>query len=433
MDLLRLILARQPLDRLIDLPVLLGKPEFLRARRFIVNVRGKREDYILQCTMEGELCRLSFMYAKCRDLRNRAVFLRSVEWYNFFSETLDRDLDIWYAIGCGIPEIQARALALIRHSRNPASWLGEFGDPYIIEWTPKLKREVEKIILENGSLSEEIIYFFGYVGLRLPSMSEHTEAIFEDGKKDARNMKILLSDCTGEECIKRLEVGQVSSLLTFSSVATLSLVKAAKVLEIYDVSPAKFMEVAKTLPWTNIMDVTRSVVLRAREYLEDKRFVEIFSGTIIMDAYMVLSGYPPRKGNLAPLATLCGFLNGGLDDNNAGGRDSESVQGRVLYESQSYSAGMVAGRTAFLKGHVNDFRPNMRQFLATRGSYSDQVTKTSLTEGITMKDNWYSLGSRKLARVLAKHYNVELDFSIESPSWVDEMEEEILENLTSTP
>ena len=111
MDLLRLVLAKQPLDRLLNLPVLADSKTFVRAFQQPFDREGWTNDFIGHATTRGELCRESMCLVSCGNLRNRAVFLRDAKWYKFFRNGGEEDLDFWYAIESGIPEIQSQAIA----------------------------------------------------------------------------------------------------------------------------------------------------------------------------------------------------------------------------------------------------------------------------------------------------------------------------------
>ena len=148
MDLLRQVLARLPLDTLIEHDDDLEKIFRIRARvvnrfseaRLEVYRRAldNRFDsdftqiYSALCTYQGELSKIGCKFVYRTLLLKRAAFLREVWWCRHYSDGASGDhLDVEEALRSDIPEIQARALAI---SNYPL----EIEFPESINWTKGL-------------------------------------------------------------------------------------------------------------------------------------------------------------------------------------------------------------------------------------------------------------------------------------------------------
>lgn len=157
MDLLRLVLSHQPLEILRSkLPRLLKSGNFILVRTRIINVSSPLRrrcatvgEYVRLCTSQGELCRLSILYADKRNLTARCIFLRDVENYLYFSVATENSLDLWLAIGSGIPEIQAMAMAQY-WSIGATEKLCSLQLPWAVPWTPALRKRVLHWLENNG-------------------------------------------------------------------------------------------------------------------------------------------------------------------------------------------------------------------------------------------------------------------------------------------
>lgn len=365
MDLFRLVLCHQPLDRLLDFPVLLRCERFLRVRRSTVNTRGMVPDYIQQCTMEGELCRFSFAHAKCIDLRNRAVFLREVKWYYLFCNKSEEDHDVWYALESGIPEIQARALAYLG-TEHADYFLSKFNDLSSVEWTPQLKKEIESILLESGKKGkydypERISYLSGYMGIRSnrPASSLNSGKVYDSGLSSGQADAFILKenfDSNPDWLVRRVLDVICDGVHTPGSLATKwSLLHAKGILEIYNTSPKEYLKYMETIEW-GTMKVTRSLVLRARVYAENEEFRKIFGETDAMKVYQVLAGYNIEASLPASaIKLLCGVILRSPRDRSFDG-NYPSVQQVVAYQTRPISAGDVSGRLSFLLGRVEEFK-----------------------------------------------------------------------------
>lgn len=180
MDLLRLVLARQPADKLWRMPNLM-KPRFLETRAEIWGYQNTG-DLILDSTRRGEVSTLSFTYVRLQFLKDRAVFLRHAGIFNVLCDVNAFEGDFWNELASGIPEIQARAiipyfflssrdmsnedrrwlgLGRISHDREPPSGrIEECNDPVSIPWTASLFKAIEPLLYSNGNLSDYVKGFF---------------------------------------------------------------------------------------------------------------------------------------------------------------------------------------------------------------------------------------------------------------------------------
>lgn len=157
MDLLRLILARQPIARLLSLPTLLRSPAFGRIRDGIYNLRGKGGQEV-KSILSGDLCYETANTIPGRLSTCRAIFLRNQDAFLHYAREDDRGLDFWYALGSGIPEIQAYALAwmsmkLKQDAREDYRMVGDittilFGieDPSTIPWNTTLYSQFKNLV-----------------------------------------------------------------------------------------------------------------------------------------------------------------------------------------------------------------------------------------------------------------------------------------------
>lgn len=356
MDLLRLVLAKQPLDRLFDFPVLLRSGHFLRTRRLTVNVRKEKPDYIKQCTMEGELCRFSFAYTTCQNLRNRAVFLRNAEAYRFFYNKTEEDQDIWYAVESGIPEIQAQALASISGG-NADYFLSKFNDLSAIPWTKQLKKIVEELLGEvRGEYDylDKMSYFLGYTGIKAPRGAKVDPKSFEFGEIDAFLLKPSIYEDT-ENYMRHL-LGVVSNGVhtPYSLAVKLSIMRAKSIMEVYAESPGEYLRHVSEMEWDNI-HITRSLILRVMQYMKDPEFQKAFKETKLMEAYLILSGYDiPASPQTLGLKRLCGIKV--IAESMMPDQLYPTVQQMVKYRFGQVSTRTPVGRLAYLLGKVDEFK-----------------------------------------------------------------------------
>lgn len=154
MDLLRLVLARQPVDSLIRFPFLLRSRKFLLTR---ITVLGNREvnteNYLDSTIADGELTSLSVVKVGRIPAQARAIFLRNPGSYRHFVETDPIEIDLWLALGSGIPEIQATALSRFRGQfPDEYQWevIAGYADLLDIPWTEQLRAATGTLL---GSLT----------------------------------------------------------------------------------------------------------------------------------------------------------------------------------------------------------------------------------------------------------------------------------------
>lgn len=115
MDLLRLVLARQPVSKLIALGRLIQSPRFqaswINAHDFSLREVAKGSGIPQSSTTFGELSPQSTLYIPVKYLIYRSIFLRQWRAFHHLSNVESGGDSFWYAIESGVPEIQAFALA----------------------------------------------------------------------------------------------------------------------------------------------------------------------------------------------------------------------------------------------------------------------------------------------------------------------------------
>lgn len=159
MDLLRLVLAKQPLAKLVNLKRLIGSDAFLNVRMETVNCTkiplpavNRKDWYLKYCTLEGELWQKSFLNVELNLLRLRAIFLRYSGGFKQFRDYSSYDTLTWAYLESDVLEIQARALvqAFLAARRGDRITVGAFMVPYKsltrINWTSQLRNVISQII-----------------------------------------------------------------------------------------------------------------------------------------------------------------------------------------------------------------------------------------------------------------------------------------------
>ena len=465
MDLLRLVLARQSLDRLLDFPVLLGREPFLQTRRLYINTGSWNPDYLLQCTLDGELCRLSALRATCGNLRNRAVFLRDAKWYKFFRNAREDNFDFWYAIESGIPEIQAQALAISSfRDAQLISALCTFNDLHAIPWTPQLKEEIRALVLKIDAarvrLSSpeawkfgNLLYLYGYLDIPLPPGLQDlvNERIYYTGLMD-----LLLEDKftverneTVDYIQKHTRAGyfpaylpQVQSLAMLSApremldpgsflvqIVKAAIMTASGILELHKLYPEVFQYCINLyLDWAG-MTLRRAVVVRVRNYLDDPEFTAIFDGTPIIAPYRIVAGYyVPGRTDLQVLRLNVANLQEHPKEASLQAK-YRSVQQLVLYRPWSMSTRYPAGRTAFLRGQA---KTSSTEWTNTTPEDRSYVLMTTCYRDRESSDQWSLAYNTDLFEVLVKHHNFRPASSMEefSRRW-DLAVDHVLQRLMS--
>lgn len=162
MDLLRLVLCHQTLDKLNTLPTLFQSQRFLRLRGLVRKGVQFEGDYLLYvgiCTRYRELSRMAPLYLDGLTLIDEAMFQQNVEMFNYFANLHPRLVNVWEALKTGVPEIQAKALSLLHDDPNS---IDQPRDPFEgnvlfnsqmseseIPWTDTLYKEVRDYILKT--------------------------------------------------------------------------------------------------------------------------------------------------------------------------------------------------------------------------------------------------------------------------------------------
>lgn len=178
MDLLRLVLCRQPLKKLAEMSKLLNSDAFLRTRSQIWESLEENiadaEIYTQSCVRSGELSFSATKYASPKELEQRALFLRDADTYVDVIGAVETP-DIPAALISAVPRIQAAALAtVVLNSKRMPDWIPEL-DPLgeeplhsllRIDWTPRLRRAFEEIILpimKKARMCDNVV--LGFLGL----------------------------------------------------------------------------------------------------------------------------------------------------------------------------------------------------------------------------------------------------------------------------
>ena len=190
MDLLRVVLAQQPLTKLITLPRLLASPSFVAARKLVLHQSVNRaEDYVLTCVRGGELFQGAEQIVRLRNylLRERAIFLRNWEIYrHFWSVDADSETGFWYAIASDIPQIQALAIQLLLVAANTGSRdvymvimeVEQFQDLLEVKWTEELRQALVPLInlvANQNQPSFRALFLLGFLNFPFPQRGIHSE------------------------------------------------------------------------------------------------------------------------------------------------------------------------------------------------------------------------------------------------------------------
>lgn len=185
MDLLSLVLAKQPLQKLLLLPRLLRQKKFLFIRSSSVNrepfLSTDVNLYIKICTMEGELSTESIKLASAEQVCYRAVFLHNAAVYRLYYGSANIQ-DVWTGLATGVPEIQAISLTnfIMRartFEREDFDFVFDIGADASerqltrINWTPGLRRVIEKFVVpaaKTAKLTDNALFGYLNMGTLLP-------------------------------------------------------------------------------------------------------------------------------------------------------------------------------------------------------------------------------------------------------------------------
>lgn len=166
MDLLRLVMARQPLDKLDTLRRLVSNWKFIYLRLITVNRKTESDfaelvqyardvklwfQYFMYCCYQGELSSSARKMVPAKLLLERALFLR--QWgafFYFFKYSAYNSRVLWKALKSDNPEIQALVLAGSWDPNGPDSPASGMGHPQSvreINWTPQLFDLLRELLL----------------------------------------------------------------------------------------------------------------------------------------------------------------------------------------------------------------------------------------------------------------------------------------------
>lgn len=203
MDLLRLVLSRQPIEVLRSrFERLLRSSEFILIRSGVIN--GTRRgfswsEYLEFCTKQGELCHISVIWETKEALTSRCVFLRDVENYLYFATTSNNYIDVCYGLSSGIRKIQAMAMA--HYGTGHCVAIGSLRVPWTIPWTPALRERVKTYMKKNNELGGRSSLLLGYLD------DEWKSKTFEQVKgflySRTKNRSIVTRDPVAEDYLEK--------------------------------------------------------------------------------------------------------------------------------------------------------------------------------------------------------------------------------------
>ena len=166
MDLLRLVLSRQKIDKLRLLPRLLRSREFLRQLE-----PGTEDDAhaIERRILKGELSAKSRDHILHSFICSRACFLRDAEMYLLHrKDFIPESMNFWEELATDVPGIQGFALALLEMFPFNTRFLATHGVLFPrVNWTSRLKRILLTVIrrVKNFIYTETSTDFFiGFLG-----------------------------------------------------------------------------------------------------------------------------------------------------------------------------------------------------------------------------------------------------------------------------
>ena len=155
MDLLRLVLARQPASRLAVLPRLFRSRQFVALRESVHDIKHKEDDPLLNSALAGDLSPEIHGPLSWKDILARSCFLCNWGMFQHFALEVGLNMDFWYAIGTGVPEIQDYAIEKMkitftnvdpRHHRSFIDQLYRIEDEGTLPWTPELKTKIRDMV-----------------------------------------------------------------------------------------------------------------------------------------------------------------------------------------------------------------------------------------------------------------------------------------------
>lgn len=159
MDLLRLVLSKQSAEKLRTLPHLLRSKYFIETRLSTVNHLEMADldlnNYIILCTLQGDISALSVEHSNFDHLLDRALFLCDASLYCYLIDMNPMKCNFWMAMETNVPAIQAKALSLLSIA-GPGEQI--YGIPFVdmikirnlgsINWTTPLMNILRNFCLQ---------------------------------------------------------------------------------------------------------------------------------------------------------------------------------------------------------------------------------------------------------------------------------------------
>ena len=378
MDLLRLVLARQPLAKLKQLPVLLRSTRFLQTRLVTVNKPNGiflESHYDMECLSDGELFPEAASIGSPKHLCNRAVFLLNAETLKYFSAQID-GLDFWYAISTGDREIIEIAFEWL--DRDPRS-LETFNDLESIPWTDELRnlfRMRSDLITGYFNVSvnaEKIATLMGFLELPLPVKEPQWHyfvgyckyrLLREGGSTLEKNHDIEAKIPESGHAVNPMQVqaqwntkttffirsGYLYPLITqenndyrWADILNMAFLYASEKLIHYIIRNRKVLRV-RFWGYFYIL-IKRSYVERVKIILNDARIKESLPPEVV-ESYKIIAGY-----QISGIASEEARASVGNPDPDPGKRrgafrynaDVPSLQGIVIYDPKSMDRSNVVG------------------------------------------------------------------------------------------
>lgn len=372
MDLLRLVLCYQNVNKLLALPRLCRDQLFLEQR-------AATRDYFLRgdlaedAAKAGEISPKAKAYVRPEMILSRTLFLQNRD---LILDAIDKtdQVDFWVALESGIPEVQAKALAAyeFRHKGNgnqvSSKALNGYNDLTAIPWTERLEKLVSSFLIEGQKGSGSTLagflhvplkyerritfpYFIGYCMHRL-SGGETTEEIPEltrlytivakQGSLALSNSLVtkITPDSSPEETMKAilsavLASGYITPCLEWLR-KPIPGVDVAK-MAVKNASLIALREIAKHHPQslsTISMKLGPQVLTtryrkRVQAILQDKDLCSRISGTVIAMYRIILHGGKEAPGNLS---TPLGKSEAQVVSDAMSGRKCMSLQGISFHD-----------------------------------------------------------------------------------------------------
>ena len=376
MDLLRLVLARQPLIKLAKMPALHGNIRFLRVRAGIVNVMKHLptdRPYEEACALEGELVLIATKSIKPSNLCNRSIFLLSPSLLRYFARVAK--LDFWYAISSGDKEIIRIAFD---YAELYPLVLSDCNDLESIPWTESLRKLFQsksaliQRCIEAGGNAVMLVgfldlkhpkfgwnnyYFLGYCKWRLLSKGGSTwdpDADIEK-KLSARPSEVYTTDPFQIKLRKQIKyhdlvaagylhpiLGMYNSGEDWIVLLRFAIGFADKKLMSYILLDLGVQ--AGHVGFQSSAIITRTFVKKVEEILDDSTIVELLPENVVA-AYKVIAGYKIAgifDENVGASVGNPGPYIPHVEENFKYPHKLKSIQGIVIYDPKyMYQEGVV--------------------------------------------------------------------------------------------